>query len=156
MPENEKKHFKIAALLYLILIILIYFGSYLKYLLSYSWLGKGSVIVIIFIWLTVFFIATIITARGLFLVKQRLRGKERLDFVAQVGALAAEFGKAKSKMNVGEFFEAICRENGITEIPNLNKYSKDNFTGQFARENVFRALRLEVETAAIAHSRKKK
>ena len=156
MLKNEKKHFKIAALLYLILLVLIYFGAYLKYLLSYSWLGNGSVIAIIFIWLTVFFIATIIVTRGLFLIKQRLRGKERLDFVAQIGALTAEYGKTKGKMELGEFFKIICKENGVMEIPDLNKYSNEKFSGQFARENVFKALRQEIEAAAIAHSKEKK
>jgi len=111
MLKNEKKLFKIAAILYIILIILIYFGSYLKYLLSYSWLGTASVITIIFIWVTIFFITIVISARVLFFIKVRLRGKERLDFVAKYGALVAEYAKnnKNKKMQTTEFFTLICK-----------------------------------------------
>jgi hypothetical protein len=158
MLKNEKKLIKIAAILYIVLIILIYFGSYLKYLLSYSWLGTASVITIIFIWVTIFFITVVISARVLFFIKVRLRGKERLDFVAKYGSLVAEYAKnnKNKKMQVAEFFILICKENGIMKAPDIKKYSKENFGLKGTRERVFESLRQEIEDAANEWSRKKK
>jgi hypothetical protein len=158
MLKNEKKLFKIAAILYIILIILIYFGSYLKYLLSYSWLGTASVITIIFIWVTIFFITIVISARVLFFIKVRLRGKERLDFVAKYGALVAEYAKnnKNKKMQTTEFFTLICKENGVMKAPDLKKYSKQNFSLKGTRDKVFESLRREIEIAANEWSKKKK
>jgi hypothetical protein len=157
MLKDEKKLFKIAVILYLILIILIYLGSFLKYLLSYSWIGTASVIVIIFMWVTILFITVVISSRVFFLIKVRLRGKERLDFVAKYGALIAEYSKAnKNKtMQVEEFFKIICRENGIMKVPNLKKYGKENFSSKGTREKVFESLREEIENAANEWSKKK-
>lgn len=158
MQRKEKKLFKIAAILYAILIILIYFGSYLQYLLSYSWYGKGSVIAIIFIWVTIFFIATIIAARGVFYIKQRLRGAERLDFVAKLGTVAAELAKADESgdMKLSEFFETVCKENGVMDTPDLSKYAEENFALRGTREKVLESLRHEIENAAVAWSKEKK
>jgi hypothetical protein len=156
MLKNESKLFKIAAILFVVLVILIYFGSYLKYLLSYSWFGTAAVIAILFIWITIFFIATIITAKGTSLIKERLRGKERLDFVAKLGVLVAEYRKTNDKMEVGEFFEILCKDNGVMDIPDLNKYIDENFSLKGTRETVFETLRKEIEEAAIAWSKEKK
>ncbi len=156
MLKKEKKLFKIAAILYAVLIILIYFGSFLKYLLSYSWFGTAAVITILFIWVSIFFIATVISARGVYLIKVRLHGKERLDFVAKLGTLAAEYGKTNDKMEIGEFFELVCKENGVMDIPDLNKYVKENFSLKGTREKVFETLRKEIEEAANAWSKEKK
>ncbi|MBN2402186.1 MAG: hypothetical protein JXN64_07280 [Spirochaetes bacterium] len=158
MQKKEKKLFKVAAILYMILIILIYFGSYLRYLLSNSWFGTGSVIVVIFIWVTIFFITTIITARGVFHIKQRLRATERLDFVAKLGALAVEIGKENEdgNMELSEFFELVCKENGVMDIPDLSKYANENFALRGTREKVFETLRHEIEAAANSWSKEKK
>ncbi len=158
MLQNEKKLFKISAILYIILIILIYFGSYLKYLMSHSWAGTASVIAVIFIWVTVLFITVVISSRALFLIKVRLRGKERLDFVAKYGSLIAEYGKANKnkKMLVTEFFAQICKENGVMKAPDLKKYSKENFALKGTREKVFESLRREIERSANEWSKKNK
>jgi hypothetical protein len=156
MKQNEKKFFKITVILYVVLIILIYFGSYLKYLLNYSWPGTASVIAIIFIWVTIFFIAIVLAARGVFLIKERMRGKERLDFVAKLGVLSAEYSKTNDKMEISEFFELVCKENGVMEIPDLNKFTGENFSLKGTRQNVFDALRKEIEAAANAWSKEKK
>jgi TM2 domain-containing membrane protein YozV len=157
MTLKEKKHFFIAGLLYVVLIILIYFGSYIKFLLNHSWDGTAAAIVIIFLWITIFIIATIVAARGVTLIKERWRGKQRLDFVAWMGVMIADYSNSKKKMDLFGFFKEICKENGIMEAPNLKKYfdaKKKNLIG--TRESVFEQLRQEIEDAATQWSNEKK
>ncbi|MFH0975561.1 MAG: hypothetical protein V1874_07225 [Spirochaetota bacterium] len=156
LNRREKKIFGIAALLYAVLIILIYFGSYLKYLLNYSWFGNAAVIVVIFIWVTVFLIATVLTAKGVFLIKERMRGKERLDFTAWLGVLIADYSQSGKKIDLQAFFKMVCKENGVSETPDLKKYYNKQKMLKDTREVVFEELRQEIEDAADSWSNEKK
>lgn len=157
MTLKEKKHFFIASLLYVVLIILIYFGSFIKFLLNHSWYATAAAIVIIFLWITIFIIATIVAARGVTLIKERWRGKQRLDFVAWMGVMIADYSNSKKKMDLFSFYKEICKENGIMDAPDLKKYynsKKKNLIG--TRESVFEQLRQEIEDAATQWSNEKK
>jgi hypothetical protein len=147
LNPREIKIFKIAVLLYAVLIILIYFGSYLKYLLNYSWAGTASVIAIIFIWVTIFLIATIITAKGVSLIKERMRGKERLDFTAWLGVLIAVYLQSGKKMDLSTFFKQVCRENGLSKVPDLNKFYDEKKKLKGTRDAILVELRQEIEDA---------
>ncbi len=155
MQKEEKKLFKIAAILCLILIIIIYSGSFLKYLLKYSWYGTATVIVVIFIWITIFLIATIVVTRGLYLIRKRDEKKRKLDFIAWLGVLTADYRQSGNEIDLLDFYKEICKEDGIKDAPDLEKYYNKQKKLIEGRESVMIKLRREIEEAANRESKEK-
>ena len=156
MQKEEKKLFKMASFLYLILILFIYLGSYLKYLLKYPWYGTATVIFIIFLWVTIFLIATVIATRGIYLIRKHDEKKTKLDFIAWLGVLTADYRQSGNEIDLLNFFIEICKENGIKDAPDLEKYYNNQKKLIEDRESVYIKLRQEIEEAAIADSKEKK
>lgn len=150
-----KKAFKfllIAAVLWGVLVGLIYLGSYLRYTAgNQTWHGTGTIITLLFIWATIFTVTVVITMKGIELIKQNLRGKLRLDFAAWLGVLVAEYS-ANESMDIVTFFNKICQENGVKEAPKLAKFYDNNKKLAGTREAVFDHLRKEIEFLADKHS----
>jgi hypothetical protein len=147
MYKNEKQLFKSAGILYIILLALIYLGSYLKYLLNFSWYGTASVIVILFIWLTILMIATVITSRGFFLIKQRDKTRQTIDFISKLGVYIADYRQSGNDPGLIDFYKSLCKEHGIENAPDLGKYYDNNNKLIGSREAVHEKLKKEIENA---------
>lgn len=148
MYRKAFKFLSVAAILWCVLVGLIYLGSYLKFMIGDgTWHGTGTIITLLFIWVTIFTITVVITMRGIEVIKQNLRGKLRLDFAAWLGALVAEYS-ANGSMDIVAFFNKICEENGIQEAPKLSQFYDKNKKMTGNREAVFDQIRKEIEFKA--------
>jgi hypothetical protein len=154
MHKNEKQLLKTAAIFYLILIILIYLGSYLKYLLQYSWYGTASVIVIIFIWITLLLAATVIMARAIFLIRKHKEPRQKIDFTARLGAYIADYSQSDQNPNLKEFFKKACKEIGVENPPSFEKYYDSRKKLLEKRDLVYLKLKEEIKDAVKAVPKK--
>ena len=150
MRIKALKFFTIAAALWGLLIGLIHLGSYLKFaLIEPTWHGTAAVISVIFIWVTIFTVTIVTTMKGVEIIRQHLRKKLQFDFAAWLGTLVADYNRKDDSINIETFFNAICNENGIKDVPDLKKFYK----GKDNRNSVFEKIKEEIEFAASQHSR---
>jgi hypothetical protein len=145
MYNDEKKLFKTAGILYVILLAMIYLGSFLKFLLNNSWYGNATVIILLFIWLTILMAATVFAARGFFLIKQRNKIRQKIDFAAKLGAYIVDYRQSNNEQDLIDFYGKICKESGIENTPGLDKYYDNNNKLLENREIVYEKIKLEIE-----------
>lgn len=149
MYRKAFKFFLTAFILWLILIGLIYLGSYLRYMISGgSWHQNATIISLLFVWVTIFTITVVVTMKGVVTIKEHLKAKMRLDFLAWLGMLTIDYYRSNPSMDIYAFFKSICEENGIKNIPDFSRFydSKKNLNLQ--RNNIFETIRKEIEETA--------